>query len=51
MENNRELQATTCETLSHLFKCQHVSFEDLQLVQHISHYPFSYVGLAHSAIT
>lgn len=25
MENNKELQATTCETLSRLFKCQHVS--------------------------
>lgn len=26
MENNKDLQATTCETLSRLFKCQHVNF-------------------------
>lgn len=25
MENNKELTATSCETLSRLFKCQHVS--------------------------
>lgn len=25
MENNKDLQATTCETLSRLFKCQHVN--------------------------
>lgn len=35
MENHRELQATTCETLSRLFKCQHVSTVQLICLMNI----------------